>query len=69
MRDRAQSALLQPLGVTGYGPKHAVLFLIDDLGYSDTNHMGADFETPEIDRLALGGIRLNQSYASMVCSP
>jgi arylsulfatase A-like enzyme len=50
-------------------PRHAVVMLIDDLGYGDTGHMGAEYETPTIDALALGGIRLNQSYVTQLCSP
>lgn len=50
-------------------PRHAVVLLIDDLGYGDTGHMGAEFATPAIDALALGGIRLNQSYSMQLCSP
>lgn len=30
--------------------------------------MGAEYATPHIDQLALGGVRLNQSYVHMVCS-
>ena len=31
--------------------------------------MGAEYPTPAIDALALGGIRLNQSYVLQLCSP
>ena len=34
------------------GPRHAVVLLIDDLGYGDTGHMGAEYTTPFIDALA-----------------
>lgn len=50
-------------------PKHAVVFLIDDLGYGDTAHMGAEYPTTAISELAMGGIRLNQSYVLQLCSP
>ena len=50
-------------------PKHVAVFLIDDLGYGDTGHMGAEFATPHIDSLALGGVRLNQTYVTQLCSP
>ena len=33
-------------------PRHAVILLIDDLGYGDTGYMGAEFPTPTIDALA-----------------
>ena len=50
-------------------PLHAVVVLVDDLGYGDTGYMGAEYATPHIDQLALGGVRLNQSYVHMICSP
>ena len=40
-----------------------------DLGWGDTGHQGAEYPTPTIDKLALGGIRLNQSYVMQLCSP
>ena len=54
---------------SGVSPEHAVVFLIDDLGYGDTGHMGAEYETPNIDDLALQGVQLNQSYSMQLCSP
>lgn len=50
-------------------PRHAVVLLIDDLGYGDTGHMGAEFATPAIDALALDGIRLNQSCEPPAAAP
>ena len=35
--------------VVAGGPQHAVVLLIDDLGYGDTHHMGAEYPTPNID--------------------
>ena len=55
-------------GSSGH-PLHAVVILVDDLGYSDTEHMGAEYSTPHISKLAKAGVQLNQSYASTVCSP
>lgn len=50
-----------------------VLILADDLGYGSLNSYGAYRElvrTPQIDRLATGGVRFTQAYApSSVCSP
>ena len=68
----ATAAMLNPNATTARSvaaPVHAAVFLIDDLGYGDTGHMGAEFSTPYIDALALGGVRLNQSYVTMLCSP
>jgi arylsulfatase B len=65
------AAMMLPalVSATSPHPRHAVILLIDDLGYGDTGHMGAEFLTPAIDGLAMGGIRLNQSYVVQLCSP
>jgi arylsulfatase A-like enzyme len=48
-----------------------VFILIDDLGWSDLGCYGSEYyETPNIDRLAAGGVRFTAAYsASTVCSP
>ena len=48
-----------------------VVFMIDDMGYSDVGCYGSEYyETPHIDRLAQEGMRFTNAYAaSMVCSP
>ncbi|MEX2172936.1 MAG: sulfatase [Pirellulaceae bacterium] len=52
-------------------PPNVVLLLIDDLGWTDLGCQGSKFyETPHIDRLAAGGMRLTRGYsACTVCSP
>src|SRR5262245_47277365 len=47
-----------------------VFIMADDLGYADVSCYGRrDYETPNIDRIALEGLRFTQSYAnSAVCS-
>ena len=51
-------------------PPNIVFIMADDLGYADLSCYGRrDFQTPNIDRLAAGGIRFTQAYAnSAVCS-
>ncbi len=48
-----------------------IFFLIDDMGWKDLTCYGSDFyETPNIDRLAAGGMRFTDAYAACpVCSP
>lgn len=52
-------------------PMNFVVFLIDDMGWTDLGCYGSDlYETPNIDRLAAEGIRFTQGYAACtVCSP
>src|SRR5688572_968463 len=52
--------------------KPNILFILaDDLGYGDLGCYGQErIQTPNIDRLASGGIRFTQGYAgSTVCAP
>ena len=52
-------------------PPNVVLFLVDDLGWTDVGCYGSDFyETPNIDKLAENGVRFTNAYAAChVCSP
>lgn len=52
-------------------PPNVVLFLVDDLGWSDLTCYGSRFyETPCIDALAQRSVRFTQAYAAChVCSP
>ena len=46
-----------------------VVILADDLGYSDLGSYGGEIETPNLDRLARGGVRFTQFYVTPRCSP
>lgn len=48
-----------------------LLILADDLGYADVGFNGGrDIPTPQLDRLAAGGVRFSQGYVSHpFCSP
>src|SRR3989442_15986208 len=46
-----------------------VFFLIDDLGWSDVGFHGGEIKTPNIDKLATAGARLEAFYVQPVCSP
>lgn len=46
-----------------------VFFLADDLGWGDVGFHGGEIKTPQIDRLAAAGTRLEQFYVQPVCSP
>ena len=52
-------------------PFNIVFIYVDDLGYGDLGCFGAtDIKTPNIDRLAIEGIKFTDFYsASSVCSP
>jgi len=48
---------------------NVVLILADDMGFSDIGCYGGEIRTPNIDRLARGGVRLSQFYNTARCSP
>jgi arylsulfatase A-like enzyme len=46
-----------------------LLMLFDDMGFSDLGCFGGDTQTPNIDRLAEGGLRFSQFYNASKCEP
>ncbi|MFP4260255.1 MAG: arylsulfatase [Opitutales bacterium] len=46
-----------------------LLILNDDMGYSDIGCYGGEVETPNLDRLARGGLRYTQFYNTARCCP
>jgi arylsulfatase A-like enzyme len=46
-----------------------LLIVADDLGYGDIGAFGGEIPTPNLDRLARGGMVLTNFYAHMSCSP
>ena len=47
-----------------------VLYIVaDDLGYSDLGCFGGEIDTPNLDQLAVGGVRLTQFYNTGRCCP
>lgn len=46
-----------------------VLFLADDMGFSDLGCYGGEIQTPNIDRLAADGVRFSQFYNCALCGP
>ncbi len=46
-----------------------ILILVDVPGYSDLGCYGGEIDTPNIDALAAGGVRLTQLYNSARCCP
>ncbi|MDB6004474.1 MAG: atsA 29 [Prosthecobacter sp.] len=46
-----------------------VIFLADDLGYSDLGCYGSEIATPNLDKLAADGLRFTQFYNTARCWP
>jgi arylsulfatase A-like enzyme len=64
----AASALPPAHAVAGAKP-NIILILADDMGFSDIGCFGAEISTPNLDRLASRGIRVNQFYNNPRCCP
>ena len=46
-----------------------ILIMADDMGFSDIGCYGGEIATPNIDRLAAGGLRFTQFYNTARCCP
>lgn len=52
------------------GSKPNIIYIVaDDLGWKDVGYHGSDIRTPNIDKLAAEGARLEQFYAQPMCTP
>ena len=50
-------------------PANIVIIVADDMGFSDAGCYGGEIQTPNLDRLASGGLRFTQFYNTARCWP
>jgi arylsulfatase A-like enzyme len=50
-------------------PPNVIVILADDLGWNDVGFHGSEIRTPNLDRLARGGLVLDRFYSQPLCSP
>jgi arylsulfatase A-like enzyme len=50
-------------------PPNVLVLIADDLGWRDVGYHGSDVRTPNLDRLARAGVRLERHYVCPTCSP
>src|SRR6476661_1607688 len=48
---------------------NVLVILADDLGFSDARCCGGEIDTPNLDRMAYGGLRFTQGYTTARCGP
>lgn len=66
----ALSLAAAPLAKAARDPRpNIVLILADDMGYSDAGCFGGEIPTPNLDRLAAGGLRFSRFYNCARCCP
>lgn len=58
-----------PVAETDAKRPNIVLLLADDLGWADVSFHDGGIKTPNIDRIAQEGVRLERYYVAPVCSP
>ena len=69
-RSIATVALLcMATGALGAPPPHIVYLLADDLGWKDVGYHGGGAKTPNLDRLAAAGARLEKFYTLPYSTP
>lgn len=58
-------------GANGAGDTrpNIVLIMVDDMGFSDIGCYGSEISTPNLDRLAAGGLRFTHFYNGARCCP
>lgn len=60
----------KPAGAKTSGRPNVVLIMADDMGYECVGANGSTFyKTPNLDRLAAGGIRFEHAYSQPICTP
>jgi len=63
-------AWLTPCPAASNDPRpNIILILADDLGFSDLGCYGSEIATPNLDKLAAGGLRFTQFYNTPRCCP
>ncbi|GFO45151.1 arylsulfatase b [Plakobranchus ocellatus] len=60
---------LQSLLAVSEKQPNIVFIIADDYGYKDIGYHGAEFATPTLDKLAAGGLKLENYYVQPICSP
>jgi arylsulfatase A-like enzyme len=56
-------------GSPASGKPNVVIIIPDDLGWHDVGYNGSSVMTPNIDKLASAGVRLDQHYVMPTCTP
>ncbi|MEG1036881.1 MAG: sulfatase [Mucinivorans sp.] len=69
--------LISPLALQAQSKPNIILFLVDDMGWQDTSvpfdkvrtTWNNTYHTPNMEKLALKGVKFTQAYASAISSP
>ena len=53
----------------GHRQPHIVFIVADDYGFNDIGYHGSEIKTPNLDKLAGEGVRLENYYIQPICTP
>src|SRR6201992_1343413 len=62
-------AMFAPAPARAASRTNIIVILVDDMGFSDIGCYGSEIPTPNLDRLAAGGLRFTQFYNTARCCP
>ena len=68
-RPNSSATTAKPNPVTTTARPNIILILSDDVGIGDIHCCGGPFKTPNIDKLAQGGVRFEYCYSTPLCGP
>ena len=61
---------VSPVSAQQSSPRPHIIYIVaDDLGWKDVGFHGSEIRTPNIDKLAQNGARLEQFYVQPMCTP
>ena len=63
------ATLAASLAAPAVAAPNVVILIADDMGWGDVGYHDSEIRTPEIDRLASAGVKLERFYAHAICSP
>ena len=50
-------------------PPNILIIVADDYGWNDIGYHGSEIKTPQLDKLASEGVKLESYYVQPVCTP
>ena len=63
------ATLAASLAAPAVAAPNIVILIADDMGWGDVGYHDSEIRTPQIDRLASAGVKLERFYAHAICSP
>ena len=66
---RESTPSFEPIPRPPDGAPNVLVIVLDDTGFAQLGCFGSDIATPNLDRLASGGLRYNRFHVTSLCSP